>query len=219
MNGKDAATETSVVTIHGAKLCIVGVEPDASAARAVDSASKGIPIVLLTHSPDSDVVLKDDTCGVDLICCGHTHGGQIAIPGYGALLSQAKTQRRFVTGLHKIQNTWIYTNRGIGMEGHFPRVRFCAKPELTIYELVPSGHPHQIATLFSLSTKVDTTLELNEISTLVPAAFSPFRYGSFLSYCAGQSLSNIASDKGSDKYSRNAMYCFRYQQWFSGLTL
>ena len=142
LNGKDAPTETSVVTIHGAKLCIVGVEPDASAARAVDAASKGIPIVLLTHSPDSDVVLKDDTSGVDLICCGHTHGGQIAIPGYGALLSQAKTQRRFVTGLHKIQNTWIYTNRGIGMEGHFPRVRFCAKPELTIYELVPSGHPH-----------------------------------------------------------------------------
>lgn len=135
--------ETTVLTLNGAKVCIVGIDSGLCASASVEKAPKGMPLILLTHSPDSDVVMEGKTGGIDLICCGHTHGGQIALPLYGALISQARTQRKFVSGLHKIKNTWIYTNRGIGMEGHFPRVRFCAPPELTIYELVPSGRLHQ----------------------------------------------------------------------------
>ena len=139
----NGAPARRVVTVNGAKLCIISVESGAAAVGEVDAAPHGIPLILLTHGPDSDVVLRNDTSGIDLICCGHTHGGQIALPFFGPLISQSLTKLRFASGLHKIDNTWIYTNRGIGMEGHFPRVRFCARPELTIYELIPSGNVHQ----------------------------------------------------------------------------
>jgi predicted MPP superfamily phosphohydrolase len=43
--------------------------------------------------------------------------------------------KRYESGLYREQDTWLYVNRGIGMEGgHVPRVRFWAPPELTILE-------------------------------------------------------------------------------------
>jgi hypothetical protein len=131
--------KNEVVTIRGAKLSIVGVDSGSDCRPAIDKAPKGMPTILLYHSPTCDVVLNNDMKGIDLLCCGHTHGGQIAVPGYGALITQSKTGKRFEHGLDKLGNAWIYTNRGIGMEGHFPRVRFCAPPELTVLELVPAA--------------------------------------------------------------------------------
>lgn len=126
-------------TIRGAKICVLCVSSGESAIETLKLAPKNMPLIVLTHGPDSDAVQDYKTRGIDLICCGHTHGGQIALPFYGALITQSKTKRQFASGLHKILDTWIYTNRGIGMEGHFPRVRFCAKPEITIFDLVPGG--------------------------------------------------------------------------------
>jgi hypothetical protein len=132
--------KNEVVTVRGAKLNIIGVDSGADCRPQVDKAVKGLPTILLYHSPSCDVVLKNDMKGIDLLCCGHTHGGQIALPGYGALITQSKTGKRFEHGLDKLGNAWIYTNRGIGMEGHFPRLRFCAPPELTVLELVAAPH-------------------------------------------------------------------------------
>jgi hypothetical protein len=131
----------NVYTVRGAKICILGIPAGSGALAAVRSAPKNVPLIMLTHGPDSDATLTGETDGIDLICCGHTHGGQIAVPGYGALITQSKTKRQYAAGLHSIGKTFIYTNRGIGMEGHFPRVRFGAVPEITIYELVSSGKP------------------------------------------------------------------------------
>jgi len=129
--------KSQVVTVRGAKLSIVSVDSGANCRAVLEQAPKGLPTILLYHSPSSDVVLNKDMRGIDLYCCGHTHGGQIALPGYGALITQSKTGKRFESGLDKLGDCWIYTNRGIGMEGHFPRVRFCARPELTVLELTP----------------------------------------------------------------------------------
>jgi predicted MPP superfamily phosphohydrolase len=135
------ASATPQFTIRGAKFCVVCVSSGADARAVLNTAPKNMPTILLTHGPDSNVVQNCDTHGVDLICCGHTHGGQIALPGYGALITQSRTKREYASGMHKVLNTPIYTNRGLGMEGHFPRVRFFARPEITIFELVPSGKP------------------------------------------------------------------------------
>lgn len=125
-----------LIEADGTKLMILGVDPGVTVAYQLAVAPKEYPTILMYHSPDPDVLLDYRVDGIDLICCGHTHGGQVALPFYGALISQAKTHRQYARGLHRVRNTWVYTNRGIGMEGHFPRIRFCSKPEVTVFELV-----------------------------------------------------------------------------------
>jgi predicted MPP superfamily phosphohydrolase len=69
---------------------------------------------------------------------GHTHGGQIALPLYGALITFSKYVKRYEAGLYREGETWLYVNRGIGMEGGpVPRVRFWARPEVTVIEISP----------------------------------------------------------------------------------
>jgi predicted MPP superfamily phosphohydrolase len=73
---------------------------------------------------------------VDLYLCGHTHGGQVALPGYGAIITLSKFGKKYEAGQYRIGSTTLYVNRGIGMEaGHAPRVRFLARPEITVFEV------------------------------------------------------------------------------------
>lgn len=92
--------------------------------------------VFLAHYPDE--VEQVAGRGADLYCAGHTHGGQIALPFYGALATLSRYGKRFEAGLHLVGRTHLYVNRGIGMEGgSVPRVRFCSRPEVTVIEFRP----------------------------------------------------------------------------------
>lgn len=75
--------------------------------------------------------------GVDLFCAGHTHGGQVRIPIYGALITMAQSGKQFEWGHYILGKTHAYINRGIGMTA-LP-VRFLAAPELTIIEIEGTG--------------------------------------------------------------------------------
>lgn len=82
---------------------------------------------------------------IDLYLAGHTHGGQVALPFYGALITLSATGKRYEAGLYQLNQTHLYVNRGIGMEGgSAPRVRFCARPEVTVIEIFGNGSevPH-----------------------------------------------------------------------------
>lgn len=92
--------------------------------------------IFVHHFPDRihEVVQEQ----VDLYLAGHTHGGQVALPLYGALITFSKFDKRFESGLYHVENTWLYVNRGIGMEGgRAPRVRFWSRPEITVIDIVP----------------------------------------------------------------------------------
>ena len=93
--------------------------------------------VFLYHSPDGAEQIAG--CGADVCLCGHTHGGQVALPFYGALVTMTNAGKRYESGLYCVGEAWLYVNRGIGMEGGLPRVRFCARPEVTVLDLVPAG--------------------------------------------------------------------------------
>ncbi|MBS1955897.1 MAG: metallophosphoesterase family protein [Cyanobacteria bacterium SZAS-4] len=127
--------EYKIVKINGTELCIVGADSGSSCGYPLRNSPKGVPKIVMYHNPDADIILNNETDGVDLYLCGHTHGGQISLPFYGALITQSKQGKKYESGLHKLGSTNLYTNRGIGMEGHFPRLRFCARPELTVFEL------------------------------------------------------------------------------------
>lgn len=133
-------SSAEVIDIRGAQLRIAGesISEQSNCRPFIDQLPQGIPTVFLYHKPDADVVRRRQTDGIDLYLCGHTHGGQIALPFYGALITQSRLGKMYESGLHKINDMWIYTSRGIGMEGHFPRVRFCAVPEIAVFDLVPS---------------------------------------------------------------------------------
>jgi len=94
--------------------------------------------IFLCHWPDE--IEEVARLGADLYLCGHTHGGQVALPFYGALVTFSKYGKRFESGAHVLgaRPTHLYVNRGIGMDGlGAPRVRFCARPELTIIDVQP----------------------------------------------------------------------------------
>jgi predicted MPP superfamily phosphohydrolase len=94
--------------------------------RALAGRDTSRPVVLLAHQP---VQVRDAAArGVDLQLSGHTHGGQLYPFHYVVRLSQPA-----VSGLSKVDNTWLYVNRGVGFWG--PPVRVGAPPEITVVEL------------------------------------------------------------------------------------
>ncbi len=92
--------------------------------------------VFLYHTPD----LIEDVSGpgVDLYLCGHTHGGQVTLPWYGALLTFSKFGKKYESGLYRVGQTTLYVNRGLGLEPRpGPQVRFLARPEIAVFDIVP----------------------------------------------------------------------------------
>ena len=89
--------------------------------------------VLLSHNPD---VLPDVPLDVGVTLAGHTHGGQVVLPGIGALYTSSRYGDRFLAG-------WVegpargYVSRGLGVTS-IP-VRINCPAELTILDLLPDG--------------------------------------------------------------------------------
>ena len=83
---------------------------------------------------------REDRDVVDLMLAGHVHGGQVALPFYGALMTLSRHGKRFEQGLYELPGMNLYVNRGIGMEGgSAPRVRFASRPEITLFLVHPEG--------------------------------------------------------------------------------
>ena len=87
----------------------------------------------------SDLVEDVDDYGVDLYLCGHTHGGQIAMPIYGALITFSRFGKKYEAGLYHVGPTTLYVNRGLGLEPRpAPQMRFLARPEIAVFDIVPA---------------------------------------------------------------------------------
>jgi predicted MPP superfamily phosphohydrolase len=90
--------------------------------------------ILLYHTPD----LAPDAAeaGIDLQLSGHTHGGQVRLPLYGALFAGSLYGKSFEAGRIQQDGLTLYVSRGIGLEGKgAPRVRFLTPPEIILWEL------------------------------------------------------------------------------------
>lgn len=90
--------------------------------------------ILLYHTPD--LIETASTAGIDLYLAGHTHGGQIRLPFYGALATFSAYGKQYEMGEYWVGGTTLYVSRGLGMEGwDAPRMRFLCPPELVVVEL------------------------------------------------------------------------------------
>jgi predicted MPP superfamily phosphohydrolase len=110
---------------------------DDQVARALAPVPPGALRIFVAHYPDE--IESAAARGADLYLAGHTHGGQVALPFYGALTTASRYDKTYESGLYRVGETWLYVNRGIGTDGAgAPRCRFCARPELTILEISPA---------------------------------------------------------------------------------
>lgn len=109
----------------------VGVRRDLDG-RAEDGAVR----ILLAHRPDTVLGLPDNS-RVDLTVAGHTHGGQVVVPGFGPLVTLSAVPRAVARGgLHAVRGNRIYVSTGVGLErGQAPQVRLFARPSIGILDL------------------------------------------------------------------------------------
>jgi hypothetical protein len=132
-----------LVPVPGGTLAVAGIrvtqdwERDTRALAALmEEVPPGAYTLLLYHSPD--LIEAASASGVDLYLAGHTHGGQIRLPIYGAIITFSIYDKQYEMGEYHVGATTLYVSRGVGMEGwDAPRMRFLCPPELVLVELEP----------------------------------------------------------------------------------
>ena len=92
----------------------------------------------VTHTPASRVLnaMADD--GFELLLAGHTHGGQVCVPFYGALTTNCDLPRSLAKGLHRWpgSDSWLHVSAGLGTHPTAP-IRFSCRPEASVLTLIP----------------------------------------------------------------------------------
>lgn len=92
----------------------------------------------LSHSPEPRILDEMAADGCDLLLAGHTHGGQVRVPGVGALVTNCGLDRKMARGLHRWLGTdaWLHVSAGLGTHPTAP-VRFACRPEASVLTLIP----------------------------------------------------------------------------------
>lgn len=128
--------ERKTVTIENHSITIAGLDDPyterGDIGKTFDRYTKNGPCLVLSHAPEPYKQLAD--LGADLVFCGHTHGGQIRIPFFGALITRTLAPRPLAYGLNRIDQTLIYTTSGMGTS-HITPPRFLCPPEVNFFTI------------------------------------------------------------------------------------
>ena len=92
----------------------------------------------VTHTPEPYVLDAMASDGFSLLLAGHTHGGQVRVPGVGALVTNCGLDRRMARGIHRwpSSSSWLHVSAGLGTHPTAP-IRFACLPEASLLTLVP----------------------------------------------------------------------------------
>lgn len=128
--------EGTVLERDGERLYLAGID-DAhffgveNFEKALDGAPGGVLTLLLSHTPE--VYRQAAHSGVDLLLCGHTHGGQLCLPGRIPLFLDARIPRALGRGVWRYGDMIGYTSRGAGTS--IAEVRLNCPAEVTVHTL------------------------------------------------------------------------------------
>ena len=111
----------------------------------------------LTHSPEPRVLDAFAADGYDLVVAGHTHGGQLRVPIYGALTTNCGIDRSRARGVSRWgAHTWLHVSAGLGTSPYAP-VRFSCPPEASLLTLVPRPTSTSVAKGTPASSAADVS--------------------------------------------------------------
>jgi uncharacterized protein len=137
------------LTVNGLDIALGGVhDPHADRDRYDLIAGPADPAADLRlgvlHSPEPPVMDQFVADGYDLLLAGHTHGGQLCVPGFGALVTNCGIERARVRGLSMHpqvspdhgKTAWLHVSAGLGTSPWAP-ARFACRPEASLLTLIP----------------------------------------------------------------------------------
>ena len=104
----------------------------AGPAAALGDATTHDAVILLSHNPDYAETVRDRRVG--LILSGHTHGGQVVMPGFGAPIVPSRYGQKYLHGLVQGPSCQVFITRGVGTVT--PPVRFLCRPEIVQITLI-----------------------------------------------------------------------------------
>ena len=143
----DLTNTTGRLTVAGLRIAFAGLDdPHLQLDRYEEVAGPADPDadvrLGLVHSPEPRVLDRFAGDGYDLLLCGHTHGGQLRIPFYGALVTNCGIDRQHVRWLHRWaeptaahpNGTWLHVSAGLGTSPYAP-YRLACPPEATLLTL------------------------------------------------------------------------------------
>lgn len=138
---QDLSNTRGVITVDGHRIELGGVDdPHLRRDRYDDIAGATDPSAHLSlglvHAPEPRVLDRFAADGYDLVLCGHTHGGQLRVPFYGALVTNCGIDRARSRWLSRYTDrTWLHVSAGLGTSPYYP-FRFACPPEATLLTLV-----------------------------------------------------------------------------------
>ncbi|XNQ41145.1 metallophosphoesterase [Georgenia phoenicis] len=144
----DLTNTRGALEVAGQRLSFVGVDdPHLERDRfPAPGGERGSLHVGVSHAPYTRVLDQMVDDGADVILAGHTHGGQLRVPGYGALVTNCDLDRERASGLHGWPgprpdrpggqaSAWLNVSAGMGTSPYTP-VRFACRPEVSLLQLV-----------------------------------------------------------------------------------
>lgn len=141
----DLTNARGALLADGRRISLVGVDDphlqydryDDVAGQAPDDADLAIGVA---HAPYRRVLDAMSADGYQLLMAGHTHGGQVCLPGVGALVSNCDLDTRRVKGLSRYGASWLHVSAGLGASPYAP-YRFACYPEASLLTLLPVDWP------------------------------------------------------------------------------
>ena len=142
--------ERGQVTAGGTTFALAGVDDPHlgydDLAAVAGPADAGADVRLgITHAPYLRVLDQYAADGYDAVIAGHTHGGQVCVPGFGPLTTNCDLEPARAKGLHRhpadsspgdAGSTWLHVSAGIGTNPYV-RFRVACRPEATLMTLTP----------------------------------------------------------------------------------
>lgn len=143
----DLDNKRGTLEVNGVTLDLVGL---ADAHMDQDRMPEPAPLegavrIGVTHAPYLRALEALRADGAEMVIAGHTHGGQVCLPAFGAIITNCDLDRRRASGLHgwpgaepsvDPDSIWLHVSAGLGTSPYTP-VRVACRPEATILDLVP----------------------------------------------------------------------------------
>lgn len=114
-----------------------GRHPDDVLPAAAALAPRDLDVALtlgLVHAPYRSALDRLTDAGHRVLLAGHTHGGQVRLPGRGALVANCDIPLDQARGTSRWDGRWLHVSPGLGHSAYAP-VRFACRPEATLLEL------------------------------------------------------------------------------------